>query len=389
MEHFQRPQIPKLNLLAANNIKFLHPHYSWKNILLSLPRVDQNPAGKLGVHHQTALIGCQIVANNVFDRSYLSLDKEGIQRVDRTIGSDEVLTDNEYYLIVPDVDAPYPVVPSFSDWQFPHGGIPSSWPEVEPSTGVSEPFQRCGVTKYSFAIESAHLVPKEEATWFNLNSMDFTLGQYATINTSANLLPLRADVHKIFDKRWWAIVPKIGPDGGAPKYVSHILHAQAGEVFPEHHNVEVQYLHQLSRPYLFARFAWAVLISTKWFVTSGMGRKVVRLQAASDDTPTWLTMSLPGEQLKSLYLAGGSRSATPQKKRRTTDTPAEEEMESSDSSCSDDDEDVWDALQRRNRRLQQTSSSTETAPDVGTTLKSVGEAVAPVEEEEMVSGLGA
>jgi hypothetical protein len=105
-----------------SKIHFLHPHYDgdWHDPLLSLPKLDTAPGSFVpsGVHHRTALLACQIVANNAF-RGYLATDRYGAGRV--TIGHDNILTQDNYWLIAdpgnPRYD--YPVVPSFEDWAFP------------------------------------------------------------------------------------------------------------------------------------------------------------------------------------------------------------------------------------------------------------------------------
>ncbi len=129
----------------------------------------------------------------------------------------------------------YPVVPSFQDWEFPHGRIPDSWPRVPASTQLP----RCGISNFSFAIEQAHLVPQEEALWYYRNDM----GRYGrellrNIDDPANILPLKVDLHRCFDKRWFAIIPKSmeTPAPYSSQYVTHILLKEAAELWPTYHN---------------------------------------------------------------------------------------------------------------------------------------------------------
>lgn len=82
------------------SIAFRHPRYPPRlNRLFSLPRVDftGNPDRPKGVHHRTAFLACQIVANNAFD-GRLYADKEGQQPVQTAL--DGILTDDAYYFIV-------------------------------------------------------------------------------------------------------------------------------------------------------------------------------------------------------------------------------------------------------------------------------------------------
>lgn len=52
-----------------------------------------------GVHHETVLLACQIIAGNAFDLAYLSYDQKGLHRVG--ISRDGILTRSHYYLHVP------------------------------------------------------------------------------------------------------------------------------------------------------------------------------------------------------------------------------------------------------------------------------------------------
>jgi hypothetical protein len=95
---FQAIPIPPRPLGSHTSILFLHPGYRPPlNILLSLPRVDRSAdsAAPFGVHHRTALLACQIIADNAFDTGYLSVDKEGQQRV--AVELEGVLTGDAYY----------------------------------------------------------------------------------------------------------------------------------------------------------------------------------------------------------------------------------------------------------------------------------------------------
>jgi len=84
--------------LPSEDICFLHPGYAGYNLLLTLPRVDRTTISTYGVYHRTALLACQIIAGNVFNNSYFTLDKAGQQRAQVLL--DGILTDNEYYFIV-------------------------------------------------------------------------------------------------------------------------------------------------------------------------------------------------------------------------------------------------------------------------------------------------
>jgi hypothetical protein len=140
------------------------------------------------------------------------------------------------------------------------------------------------------------------------------------INDSANILPLKSDLYKCFDKRWFIIIPK-SMETTAPyssQYVTHILLEEAAELWPTYHNTAIQYLDEKARCYLFARFAWAILLLVKPFILAGFPRYVIRLRMSGDDEINHEVKFLDGSQLKTHYGGGGSMRATPLNKRSAT-----------------------------------------------------------------------
>jgi hypothetical protein len=99
------------------------------------------------------------------------------------------------------------------------------------------------------------------------------------INNLANLIPLQVDVHRAFGLRCWAIVlkRKSGIDGRMT-YVSHFLMPDAAELWNDHHNIPVSSLSMLSRPYIFTRFAWTILLGVKPFLLGAKERVMVRVE---------------------------------------------------------------------------------------------------------------
>ncbi|EEQ84126.1 hypothetical protein, variant [Blastomyces dermatitidis ER-3] len=383
LSEFHPHPIPHAELALRGSINFLHPGYQEpRNVLLYLPRVDQEAGPHtFGVHHQTALIACQIIGNNAFKTGRLCHDKDGRQPVN--VPLDGVLTDPTYYFLVDAGASKYPIVPSFQDWEFPHDCIPDAWgpPSVFPEPRIS----RCGITNFSTCTEEAHLVPKEELLWYYRNGMSQYCTNLGDIDDSANLVSLRPDIHKCFDNRWFVIVPKVAGGRDAPEvvtgtrsahYVSHILSTAAAEYWPTYHNTIVQYLDSKSRPYLFARFAWAILLFVKPFVTAGDSRHVVRLQASTgveDVELEWKAEFLSGAQLRASYSGGGLKSATSKKGRSALDALGEDNdlAESSEDSDIGMENDIWDNVMdeweaRGYSRRQQISSETapETAPEI-------------------------
>jgi hypothetical protein len=61
---------------------------------------SETTTATIGVHYQTALVACQIIANNAFTNGRLTLDQAGQQRVDLPL--DGILTKDTYYFFIGD-----------------------------------------------------------------------------------------------------------------------------------------------------------------------------------------------------------------------------------------------------------------------------------------------
>ncbi|KUI71187.1 hypothetical protein VM1G_06835 [Cytospora mali] len=125
---------PKSAAPLKNTISFRHPGYDDpEDILLTLPRLDSSPqsGAAAGVHYGTALLACQIIANNAFN-GHLTTGRDGNNRV--SIALDGILLDDDYWFVVDGEAGVYPVMPRFEDWQFPHHHMGSlTWdPKSQP-----------------------------------------------------------------------------------------------------------------------------------------------------------------------------------------------------------------------------------------------------------------
>ena len=106
------------------------------------------------------------------------------------------------------------------------------------------------------------------------------------INNPANIIRLSPHMHRYFDNRWTAIVPKAsrindsddsGSESPRPcQFVLHIMDNTAHELFPSFQNTLIQHLSNALRRHILARFAWTVLMAVKPFITVGPVRKVIR-----------------------------------------------------------------------------------------------------------------
>ncbi|KAL2755981.1 hypothetical protein ACRALDRAFT_210879 [Sodiomyces alcalophilus JCM 7366] len=311
------------------------------NNLLTLPRVDRRNDNNFGIHHGTALLACQVVAGNAFD-GYLSLNKGG-EAV--SVPLDGILTQGSYY---------FSFTPSIED----------IWPDIPPGGR----HDRCVVSNFSFAVENAHLIPKEERTWFQKNEMDLYGYGLTGINDEANLLPMKSDIHVCFDKRWFVIVPKTASTiSSEPQYVTHIISPEAEEFSPIYQDTIVR-PRTRSKHFLFVRFAWAILLRAKPFLLRDEKRWVLQVSGVDEDGKLQhVREEMSGQRLQQIYGGGGSCSATPMKRSRDTSLVMDEDDVGVLSDLPDEEPDpVWDfvGMSHNNNRRQQNSSE-ETGVDIG------------------------
>ncbi|EEH04343.1 conserved hypothetical protein [Histoplasma capsulatum G186AR] len=232
--------------------------------------------------------------------------------------SDSILTEDSYFFFV--IDDPgfeYPIVPSFLDWRFPHDHIPDVWlaahTHVAPQNdaGVGQ----CGISGISLSVDTAHLVPREADEWYAMNAIYlYSDASPGDINNLANTVQLASHIHRSFDDRLMVIVPELSEEGSDSgpvyRFVAHILQPRGEEFWSNYHNIIVQYLNRFSGPYLFGRFAWAVLFLAKPFILRRVPRSVVRVKRSPQgEVLGYEGTTLTGAQLQSLYGFGGSRSS--------------------------------------------------------------------------------
>jgi HNH endonuclease len=198
-------------------------------------------------------------------------------------------------------------------------------------------------------------------------------GLLRNIDVPANILPLKVDLHRCFDKRWFAIIPKKKemPAPYSSQYVTHILLDDAAELWPTFHNTPVQYLDEKAHYYLFARFAWAILLQVKPFIIAGFSRHVIRIQMSDEDKINYEEKFLDGSQLKTYYGGGGLKRATPLNKRSGTGSMGDDEDDLIESPSEDGDLDVkndWEDTvgewrRKAEERRRQISSETAVEED--------------------------
>ncbi|KAH7111094.1 hypothetical protein B0J11DRAFT_498739 [Dendryphion nanum] len=285
--------------IPHRQILFRHPGYNEpNNVLFKLfaPDVAQGYTGR-GLYAEYALQACGIVAGNRWD-GWLSeaKDHDHSTRID----SASILYKSSYYFHLPplrsDIDAgslnlPYPIVPTFREWRFPHDQLPDSWQQMS-STGSDfvVPEQSyatsnltlalqardisCRITGYKEGTQVAHICPQKEAEWWYENGMSrYNFGSANTLDDLSNALLLRTDLHIAFDKPKFVFFPKPSSDPKKPQYVTHIVEASAELEFLYHNRA----LHSLysSAETLFSRFAWSIFPLVDGFLTCRERRRLL------------------------------------------------------------------------------------------------------------------
>ncbi|KAL8408121.1 hypothetical protein RB594_006792 [Gaeumannomyces avenae] len=333
-----------LSWASQSNIRFAHPGYDgvfFSAIFLSLPRFDDG-----GVCYDTAMTACGLVACNQWS-GFFSTDKLGQHRIERP--ADGILRGDGYYFHLPTASGaePYPIVPRFSDWVFPHRNLPPIWNrlQLQANAGLEglDVNQRplfCFATKYAHGVDVARCVPSAEREWWSQNNMYIYGNEVALYysspsqDTPANLVPLRADLRRVFDERQLCFAPKEvqenedGPTKQLRLLIHVVIRSCGGQFAGLWHN---RLLHgvppQLSKECLFARFAYTILnpaVSPSSFVPSASTALHLCVRDPETGVPA-AKMHSPAECRKLMRFARSrKRSAAPQD-------------DSDGNSCDDDD----------------------------------------------------
>ncbi|KAK3366671.1 hypothetical protein B0T24DRAFT_366566 [Lasiosphaeria ovina] len=146
-------------------VRILHPDYpAAESTLLHLRAIDDGR-----IDYDTALVACSIVTGNTSTGFLATRTREaGAQCFERVVRPhDSILRENEYFFQSPDdhvPERPYPVVPRFEDWTFPHAAMPSPWKELgrQSQGGTS-----CRTTDCMWGIERAHIIPLTVQDWWD------------------------------------------------------------------------------------------------------------------------------------------------------------------------------------------------------------------------------
>ena len=207
---------------------------------------------------------------------------------------------------------PYPIVPTFQQWRFPHDNLPPSWQNLPPAdnsairSGVDAVRLRdgsCRITEFEDECEVAHLCPRQEEAWFSMNEMyRYGATSPAAIDSPSNLVLLRSDVHKIFDKKSFVFIPKLDET-----ICIHVL-SELRQQRSLYHNTKLHPV-TIGAEYLFTRFAWAIFPQLSQFLQ----RRKRTLLALSDGTTAWAD----GTETAGFVKPQQSRTSSPTKQSRS------------------------------------------------------------------------
>lgn len=372
-ECYAKPQHPLQPLplptpSRSTRVVVKHPGYGGCGAtLFTLSACDG--AGGDRADFDTLLTACAIVTCNRFD-GWLSSDLQGKE----VVGADAhgLVAAATYFFHVPaggagsslprPSDDPYPVVPTFRTWPFPHTGLPDHWRQAETADreGARDPRElamgphECRLTCHSLKVQRSHIIPSSEKQWFGANSMDqygniSGRGGQDVIDKSDNIIPFRADVHQIWDDYQFVVVPRRRRDGGLT-WAAHAM-TNDPEVMELYHRVP---LHTLNSPaeYLFARLAYDVFPKILGFLQTGKPRRL--WVPAADDPESLEDRMCSGSECRNFaFDQGRGRSSSPMKRPRQDadqDSPANVEAAECPSN-----------VRKRPRRVAKRSQSVDSA----------------------------
>jgi hypothetical protein len=281
---------------------------------------------------QLAIDACAIIAGDCAgSRGWLSLSRDGSTLIEPS----STLRERSYYFHLDAADDPYPIVPNFRQWKFPHDRLPAHWQQLSPDTNPASSsvtlapsnlttalLMRDGSCRLSGCREQlqvAHVVPQSELDWWKENDMSrYNTGSTATLDDTANALLLRADLYIAFDKLRVAFVPKPATDGSM-RLVAHLL-----EYSPElehlYHNRE---LHPtaVGVDMLYARFAWSVFMLLDAFLECKIDRRLTL--RASDARLAGARGFVTAADCELFSTAARRRAQSPKKRKPDRDTVTE------------------------------------------------------------------
>lgn len=200
-------------------------------------------------------------------------------------------------------DLKYAILAEFRLWRFP-GSPPDAWRTRKQD---DQPGNRCVLTGQKFGLQKAHIVPRGETEWFEMNRMGVLFSsdnRENSVDNIDNLLLLRTDLHQGLDQKLFAFFPK------GDKMMLHCMGRNAAPW----HNVYLK--RDVCKEFLLARFAWTLypICLAPWLKMKKARMLWVDVNGALS------VQEVGGEDCQLLAHSIRPRSTSP-KKRRTEDHP--------------------------------------------------------------------
>ncbi|MCJ1251010.1 hypothetical protein MMC30_008241 [Trapelia coarctata] len=329
-----------ISIRPNHRIRFRHPGYRDYNVLLDLAAAD-HPEG--GLDYNTALVACGIVTGNTWG-GWFTETVDGV-RVEPE--GHKILRKQDYFFHSPNaVDGtPYPVIPTFSEWAFPHNNMPACWNDIglsdtttkvysasSLSTAINTRDRSCRMSLSTEALEVAHICPHQESSWWISNEMSNylmnpSLAGSSSIDDVVNVILLRSDLHKGFDNKKFVFLPKelLYEDGTyTSALVTHLM-LPSPELAILYHNVPLHPVNGLSGACLLARFAWTLFPLIRNFLLRNMPRTLTGRVLSPDGATTFSASQI--KDLLDKQSPTKSRSQSPKKRSRDEDGRADERGE--------------------------------------------------------------
>ncbi|KAL8645679.1 MAG: hypothetical protein Q9210_006572, partial [Variospora velana] len=165
--------------------------------------------------------------------------------------------------------------------------------------------------------------------WYQENRMDqygdLNRGGRQGINDPSNIMLLRTDLHRAWDKMRFVHTPKRSTTGRL-EFVSHVL-VYSKELGDLYHNARLHLL-GVARECLFARFAWAIFPLLSGFLQQGHDRYLLRANSETSELVSADECFRYGDSWKPANQRT-SRTPSPTKRPRT-DAGIDEEVEDDD-----------------------------------------------------------
>lgn len=127
---------------------------------------------------------------------------------------------------------------------------------------------RCRITRFYDGTQNAHIVPRNEVSWFVSNNMaqynlNRRLRSSEGINDVSNGMLLRSDLHNLVDSQYFVFVPKRG------SWVTHAIMC-SHDIQRFYHNRRLHNVAGVAPQFLYARFAWTLFPFVGPFFCTGV-----------------------------------------------------------------------------------------------------------------------